>query len=811
MAMYYHPHMSFQILDQSQFDIAPAGGTMLFVVSRAEKGIDGVAQRLSGVNGFVDKFGRADAIKYGKGVYMMDTWLRSGGTGCFLRVMPEDALFSHTVIDIQTKEVELKRYEIDDEPVTLEYDEEAETQVYRLPDGTVVNTEADITAAGGVEVVKKKILVRPMSKVVYTTNPELPSGASTEDAIVNFGESLNGMMTEDGFTHHPVFAVFPNGRGDDYYSRVGFRLYLEDKNPDTFPQWRTYRIQFVVRDAITDGLMNLHEEPYIVSFDPTAMDLDGESMFITKVVEKYLDYKIRFNVFEKGMESLGQVLNPDVAPANIDFVSYIDKMYGDEEDRTDIHADNILAGELTTLSKPCSAGESVFYVNNPNVLVPGGRVAIGGAAIYTIQDVNLSTGKVTISSSIISTGHVAGNKAEMLVDDEYRQSVITETTVGSPTLTEISVMSLFDSESGLPIFHTGPAIFKYTEASVDEEEEVTIASIDLENEKIVLSAPLTLSESYSNIMLRQIMDKDSDGSEIADFDSEIYLRGGYDGTYKLNETETELLVKGYTGGIDSSVVDFRNWPIDIMFSAFYPKTVKDAQAAFASVIHTNSVFLCDLGTTGSYSQAIQARKDLAYNDWRVSLWGSQMDIIDPESQRRMTVPAVFDRLRRIPVLDMNNGIWHNFVGPERGSIDGFEPGSIPWTPDTPDIKEQLYQMQVNIPYLWQGMYVWMTQITSQRVRSALSDVDHARALCRIIRQIDKTFYPDLQSYPTKQKLDQMNYKLAAIMDEWRPACEQIDGRIYTTEYGRKMKTVYCSLSIEFRNAFQIFSTTITLT
>ena len=284
---YIHPSVSSTITDNSTTYLTADGTSKLFAVFISERGEDNTIQMITSVSEYEFKYGEPNIKLYGQTGYNIINWLNSGGVVYCLRVLPEDAGYANAIVNIQTKVSNKTVLNIDGEPVQI-----------------------------------KDVSLRP---VISYTNVNNISKSS-----LKFNELRKANdKTIDGYTNHMLFAVIPKGRGKGY-NDLGFRLTLVD-SLDTTYDFRLYN--FEVTKQSTNGAVSTIQGPFVVSLDPDAMSLSGESMFIETVIEKYCDYfQVIFN--EDNYEELGKVVNPNVNPNRIDFFNGQTRLLENDEPET---------------------------------------------------------------------------------------------------------------------------------------------------------------------------------------------------------------------------------------------------------------------------------------------------------------------------------------------------------------------------------------------------------------------------------------------------------------------------------------------
>lgn len=258
----------------------------LFSSFISEKGKDNTIVSITSPSEYISKFGNPSLSKYGQESYNNIKWLKGGGEVLCLRVMPENASYSHAFLDIQTKVS--KKEVLDKDGNKVEYD-----NVFLRP--AIFYNDTDNTTLGLLEETLK----------------------TSEDRT-----------SVDGYKNHLIFAVYPEGRGK-YYNNLGFRLTL-NKQYDSVYDYRIYNFEVVQFN--NNGTADIKEGPYFVSFNPDALSSSQESLYIEDVLNNYctlLKCKCNSDEFVK----LAKIINSDanVNPYDIDPIFCLTKEINDEK------------------------------------------------------------------------------------------------------------------------------------------------------------------------------------------------------------------------------------------------------------------------------------------------------------------------------------------------------------------------------------------------------------------------------------------------------------------------------------------------
>lgn len=283
---YLHPSISSTITSEEISYQGGAGLLSKLVVFTSEKGEDNKVVHYTSADEFISKTGKPNLKKYGQAAYNAVNWLNSGGEVYGLRVMPENAGYSHAFLNILTK-VETKS--------VLDKDGNSVT----LPD----------------------VVLKPA--VAYT------DVNNASDTLLQYELTKERSETTiDGFKNHILFAIYPKGRGKAY-NNLGFRLTL-NTSYDEVNDFRTYNFEVIRFDEY--GTANILEGPFYVSLSPDALSSSNESMFISDVINKYSKHvNCIFN--EKAFADLCYLINPHVSPFRLDPLTGVTRVVRGETDQ----------------------------------------------------------------------------------------------------------------------------------------------------------------------------------------------------------------------------------------------------------------------------------------------------------------------------------------------------------------------------------------------------------------------------------------------------------------------------------------------
>jgi hypothetical protein len=165
------------------------------------------------------------------------------------------------------------------------------------------------------------------------------------------------------------------------------------------------------------------------------------------------------------------------------------------------------------------------------------------------------------------------------------------------------------------------------------------------------------------------------------------------------------------------------------------------------------------------------------------------------------VTAPYFLAMKIPFVDAQYGIQYPFVGPNRGTLTGFN--ALDWNPDEYQ-KEALYDAQLN--YIEQNYKTtkFNCQLTTQFKTSALSNINNVRVLMQMIREVEELAVNYEFEFGTTTTLNSFNSQLNNVLADYvtNGACSTCTGTAYQTAYDKQQKTCRVSISVVFNNIIE---------
>lgn len=404
----------------------------------------------------------------------------------------------------------------------------------------------------------------------------------------------------------------------------------------------------------------------------------------------------------------------------------------------------------------------------------------------------------------------------------YDFSVTIKDSTGSDTVVEGPYLVSFDPEAKnknresiywtsvinkystqVSVVDNRAAFDKIAEYIIGDSEDINPANIDIFFGRERSVKPAQTIHSGVKWKLSTVEDDDPlYEATAANYSKVQVMDNGIDGTWTGQNTEEALITRGYNGLIDPSVLDKKAWEVDMVLDANYPAPVKQAISDLAEKQRGDFVAMLDLGFQANEQQTLQYRQDtVSMSTYFTSIFAHDMEVYDQYNGETIKVTTPYLLASKIPTNDRENGMQWTFVGPRRGVISGFEklnfvPNEI-W-------KENLYKAQINYIEKDPKKTNLATQLTSQTINSALSNINNVRVLLRIRREVEAMMSDYRMEFNDAFTYDSMNYNLNNYLQKWvaNRACTTISGSVYASEYDRQNKLARVKIDIVFNNVME---------
>jgi hypothetical protein len=283
----------------------------------------------------------------------------------------------------------------------------------------------------------------------------------------------------------------------------------------------------------------------------------------------------------------------------------------------------------------------------------------------------------------------------------------------------------------------------------------------------------------------------------ADLKSVSHITGGTDGTWTGGNSEDALLVKAYKGEIDNSATDKKQYLFDVMLDGNNSDPVKNAMSDMAFAIRGDCVALVDCGFQANVAQTVAKREGaLGMSSFTTAIYAQDFVVYDEYTGQNIKVTLPYFLAKKIPPNDDQFGVQYSFSGPRRGVLSGFD--AVNFFPNEME-KETLYKKQINYVEKDPKRINIGTQLTSQTVNSALSNLNNVRALLRIKRDVEAMVDEYRDEFNDTLTHEAMSYNLNSYLKKWETnrTCKSINGSVYASDYDRQQKIVRVKVEMVF--------------
>jgi hypothetical protein len=288
----------------------------------------------------------------------------------------------------------------------------------------------------------------------------------------------------------------------------------------------------------------------------------------------------------------------------------------------------------------------------------------------------------------------------------------------------------------------------------------------------------------------------------ADLKTVNHISGGSEGTWTGGNSEDSLLIKAYTGQLDSNATDKKQYLFDLMLDGNNSAAVKNAMSQMATDIRGDCVALLDCGFQANEQQTVDFRTNsIGMSSFATAIFAQDFVVYDEYTGQNVKVTTPYFLAKKIAPHDDKFGVHWSFAGPRRGVISGYE--AINFFPNEA-WKETLYKKQINYIEKDPKRVNLGTQLTSQTVNSALSNLNNVRALFRIKRDVEQLVDEYRDEFNDDITHEAMSYNLNSYLKKWvsNRACSTIKATVYASDYDKQQKIVRVQVELTFNGLIE---------
>jgi len=479
---------------------------------------------------------------------------------------------------------------------------------------------------------------------------------------------LNSSLEQVGPTL-PLAIIYPMGRGD-YYNQIGIRLTPYANQMVT----GIYNLDIYEKQSDGDEVI---VESFSVSFEPTAVDDSGDSIWIVYVLNTYS------NILKCDMTVGDEPTSPYTSGYDLLIKAYAQNM-GNV---------SVVPNDSTSYSPMLIDDKQNFYNwQTPDLAAECSYVVVAkdsfGNTVYGWlgESSDLDNNTVNIYDSRLtsrSPGWFWDNPGETPAF-RWTDPFITYSVKKAKVL--VSDCPEFESEIPVPLK-------KGSDGSLVDNQGQFVSSI----------GSLTLAKGYVGQLISPILSPTSDPDAV----TVIY---------------------------ENSMYDTDNVYFNLVFDAGYETSVKTAIHDLV-VEREDCIAILDNGSNKTCSDSLVERKNHhTYNTMYCALYEEYNQIYDTFTGKEIWVSPVYHMSYLIPRNDFVAEIWYAVAGFNRASIASIR--NLRYNPKQGE-RDQLYLAQLNPIVKFAPGYVVWGNLTTQTKPSALQDINIVRLVLYVKRALEQ--------------------------------------------------------------------------
>lgn len=799
------PGIYTQIVDLSTY-LNSTSGTIGFVPVLTEQGEDNTLIKVTGTTDYITRFGEPDIRQFGKyysqGPYVATQHLAVSNDLYVLRALPDDATYAHALIafakvpaipaeyregtgeydetttgltcfsvDAGTKVAVLAEKPTNAEDGKTYYMITADTDsilaaikasvAYSVDEETMKYT---LIAATETDTTKAKITTDKAYALIKTVGGM--SSTQVLDAYLSGNDDvLLGVTQDKGIelydqdkAHNSVLAyVRAIGRGD-YYDSLKIKI-TSDANPAKFG---SYNFQVFQEQDGSDVMI----ESYSVSFDPTALDADGESLFIEDIVNKFSSW-IRISVNKDALKIMQDCMmefyqnDPTIEQVTTEYT--VDEGFPAlvPEFVTGEAPDGTITGSVINVVKPDNLGYKAGMIWDAYL-----KKANADLATFTAS----SEYNEIISKDDDYFEQQGKNRDEAILEAvENMKSAREETDIASDMFTWaecLNMMNMSDSDKTMAGEQAFPMIGGSLGSLVQTKNGVRTTNSAI--------ATQILCQAYTGLLKNPVVQKIEDP---------VTGNFNYETEFTSNVFDTDWIY------------------FTIVYDAGYKSDVKQAALDLVDTYRRDCVLISDVGDNVNCTQVlkyvgtVKGGTDVRpWNSYLAARYEPYSRVYDKFTGTDIWVSPVYHMAKLLPQTDALYNIWYAAAGFKRGTVS--EVKQLRWSPNKSE-RDSLYQAQVNpIVHFPEGMTVF-GQLTTQKVASTLSDLNCVRCVLYIKRAIEQFCRSFIFDHNDAATHDAIKNGITPLLDQVQAArglsSYSID--VGATDYEYKTKTCHVNVTL----------------
>lgn len=556
--------------------------------------------------------------------------------------------------------------------------------------------------------------------------------------------------------HNCVIAyVRAIGRGD-YYNKYSIKI-TSDANPQNFG---TYKFQIY---ELQDGIDVLCES-YNVSFDPEALDGDGESMYFADVINRF-------------------------------------------STRVVVEANN----EAVAV---CKEEMMSFYKNDPTIVNITEDYIVGDGfpqVPYLDTDELSSTyGKVVETTNPMQRKTLLGYKG-IIVYEAYRNKAYAEKAQRDASIAYEAALSLKDGAEKNKAIEEAIDLLNEAQDMAKTAEEIFAWATSRNLMNMADSDELASGEQPFYLDMGSLGSLITDKGIVNPKIGDQILCYAYTGllknpvTVKKEDTNGNIM---YITQYTDNVYDLDWIYFSIVYDPGYKPNVKNAAKTLVEVYRRDCVLISDCGDNARYEDclryvgALEGNTDNhSWNTYLAARYEPYSRIYDMYTGKDIWISPVYHMARIVPQMDALYDIWAAPAGFNRATISDIKELRYSCNKGQRDL---FYMAQVNpIVHFPQGMTVW-GQLTTQKKASSLSDLNVVRTVLYIKRALEEyctNFIFENNNTTTHNQISsEINAFLGSIAAKGGLRSYAVE--VGATEYEYKTKVCHVNVTLDVQKCLE---------
>ena len=607
-------------------------------------------------------------------------------------------------------------------------------------------------------------------------------------AAIRAQESSDIYSTDGRMPHECVLGyVRAVGRGS-YYNDYSIKI-TSDANPQNFG---TYKFQIF---ELQDGAEVLAES-FNVSFDPSALDGDGESLYFVDVINKFSERVVveanenAIDLFQKSIKDYYQN-DPTIAETAA------------EETFTVNGVDVPLVGNYPAVVPTFDSDENsdtYDYILNADF----------EQAVQDVKDLLIATAE-TEAEKIAAQNYAVGVKGRLIWEAYYAKAWAEKYTHdAAKAYNEALALPNTDETKAAKVSNAISMMNDAEDMTSDASAMYTWAtSGNLMNMKD--SDPVTAGEQpfyLDNGSLGSLLDKKGNvNSTIGD----QILCWAYNGLLKNPVIKKTIGTDGsikYKQQYNDNVYDSDWIYFSLVYDPGYKPDVKDAARELVDTYRDDCFLVSDCTDNADcedclkYVGAVKGATDCRiWNTFRAGRFEPYSRIYDKYTGKDVWISPVYHMAQLFAKNDAQYGLQYASAGFQRAVVSSIK--ELRYSPNKGQ-RDLLYMAQVNpIVHFPEGMTVW-GNLTTQKKASPLSDINSVRVVLYIKRALEqylRNFIFELNESPTWETIDGA---VSAFLSNCQASnmIEDFSTDVGATDYELKTKTCHVNVTITTKKTLE---------